>query len=292
MSSSPPLPTFVIIGAQKSGTRWLRSNLGRHPEIFTAPAEVHFWNRAHRVADPDGLAWYREKFEGWSNEPIVGEATPGYMIYRHHPDAVATRMKARLPDARVIAILRNPIDRANSAMLHHMRRKRLPPSARLPQVARERRPSTMDRLCLVTGSWYAHSLEGYHREFGDNLLVLLYDDIERDPAGLYAAALRHVGASPGFTPPKLSARVFANPLTTKSKSSAYTLSTAERREMWQYFEEDVAKLEDMLGLDLTRWYPPASDDDDAISGDGVRRLSRWRARRKGGGVSPESAAGS
>ena len=43
------LPTFVIIGAQKSATRWLRINLGHHPEIFTAGSEMHFWNNGHRV---------------------------------------------------------------------------------------------------------------------------------------------------------------------------------------------------------------------------------------------------
>src|SRR4051812_38372679 len=104
-------PTFVIIGAQKSATRWLRINLGQHPEIFTAESEIHFWNNGHRV-EKLGLDWYREQFEGWNGERIVGEATPGYMFWRHGPETVARRIKDHHPDVKVIAILRNPVDRA------------------------------------------------------------------------------------------------------------------------------------------------------------------------------------
>ena len=70
-----PLPTFIVIGAQKCATRWLRINLGQHPQIFTAGSELHFWNNGNRVKNL-GTDWYRDQFEGWSGEPIIGEATP------------------------------------------------------------------------------------------------------------------------------------------------------------------------------------------------------------------------
>ena len=82
---APPLPTFLIIGAQKSATRWLRLNLGLHPAVFTASREIEFFNNRDRYED-QGASWYREQFEGWDGEAIVGEATPGYMFWRHHPD--------------------------------------------------------------------------------------------------------------------------------------------------------------------------------------------------------------
>src|SRR5262245_20945189 len=46
-----PLPNFLIIGAQKSATRWLRSNLAQHPEIYAAPTELSYFNNAERMAD-------------------------------------------------------------------------------------------------------------------------------------------------------------------------------------------------------------------------------------------------
>jgi hypothetical protein len=252
-SSRPPLPTFVIIGAQKSATRWLRTNLGKHPDVFTAPAELHFWNRPRRVAQPDGLSWYRDKFVGWEGEPIIGEATPGYMIWRHHPEKVAARMNEHLADARLIAILRNPIDRANSAMWHHIRRRRLPRDSRLVDVVRAREPADKDRLCLVSGGWYAQSLAGYADLFGDQLLVLLHDDLANDALGLFRRASAHVGAETSFAVPDLERELFIN--RGARKSGRYGLTTDERLAMWPYFQDDVARLEEMFGLDLSRWAP-------------------------------------
>ena len=93
-----PLPTFLIIGAQKSATRWLRLNLGLHPDIFSARRELEFFNNGDRV-ERAGLVSYRAQFEGWSGEPFVGEATPGYMFW-HHGAAVVVGTHPRGGPAR------------------------------------------------------------------------------------------------------------------------------------------------------------------------------------------------
>jgi hypothetical protein len=272
---SPPLPRFVVIGAQKSATRWLRKNLGEHPDIFTPRSELHFWNVEHRVREL-GLDWYREKFEGWNGEPIVGEATPGYMIWRHDPARVAARMKELRPDTRLIALLRNPIDRANSAMVHHIRRGRLPTDSRLVDVVKERTPPEKDRFCLVTGGWYAASLEPFLDAFGDGLLVLWQDEIATDPVGVYEAALRHIGASSGFRPPELSKVMFSNRNTKAPRR--YELTHDDRLEMWEYFREDVACLEEMLDVDLSRWQPRQSDPSRGSTPSATGSRSRWWVR--------------
>ena len=284
----PPLPKFVIIGAQKSATRWLRTNLGAHPEIFAAPSEVHFWNVEHRVTKL-GLDWYRAQFEGWNGEPIVGEATPGYMMWKHHPALVADRIKELSPETRLIAILRNPIDRAASAMVHHIRKHgRLPADARLVDIVRERMPPENDRLCLVAGGWYAASLEPFLDAFGTGLLVLWQDDINSDPAGVYETALRHVGAAPDFTPPNLSKVVFSN--REDEASRIYAPSYADRREMWEYFRDDVARLEQLLDVDLSRWEPRPDDaaSEPVVSIAGGRLRSRWRPGRVSRSVRDEA----
>ncbi len=258
MADSPErsaLPTFVIIGAQKSATRWLRSNLGEHPDIFTAGSELHFWNNQYRV-EKLGLDWYRDHFEGWNGERIVGEATPGYMIWRHHPAYVAKRLHDRLPEVRLIALLRNPIDRAQSAMVHHIRRKRLPAGSRLLDVVREQRPSESDWFCLVSGGWYAASLQPFLERFGDQLLVLFHDQIALEPARPYEAALRHVGADPTFLPDALARVVFSNQHGRAGRKNP--LPIEDRAELWEYFRDDVARLEQMLGVDLSHWAPDAA----------------------------------
>jgi hypothetical protein len=246
----PPLPTFLIIGAQKSATRWLRVNLGEHPDVFTAEHELSFFNHQQKVRRW-GLDWYRRQFVGWAGEPVVGEATPGYMIPRHDPAATAKRIDRNLPEVRLIAVLRNPIDRANSALRHHQRRNRLPKNVKLAKVARKRR-TKIRQLGLVDAGLYAEHLRPYHRRFGARLLVVLHDDVVADPQTVYKRALIHIGAEPTFVPPALERVVFSNQ---PQQASNGGLTLEERREMWPYFQHDVRKLQKMIRRDLSMWNP-------------------------------------
>jgi hypothetical protein len=239
----------LIIGAQKSATRWLRTNLGEHPEVFAASIEVSFFNQRFNR----GTDFYRSQFEGWNGEPIVGEATPGYMMWRHRPRAVARRIHETIPDVRLIALLRNPIDRAQSAMVHHIKKERLP---RRPGLLRtiEKKPPEEDRLGLVAGGWYAASLEPYLKRFGDQLLVIFHDEVTTDPGGVYRRSLEHIGASTDFVPPEIEQVVFSNQQrsTPRRRSS---LSDDDRVALWPYFRDDVQRLESMVGRDLSAWDP-------------------------------------
>jgi Sulfotransferase domain len=248
----PPLPTFIIIGAQKSATRWLRHNLGRHPEIYTSPYEIGFFNSPKRFAAL-GIEWYRAQFEGWNGERIVGEATPGYMMWRHEPRVVAERIQSTVRDVRLIAILRNPVDRANSAMVHHIKHERLHPRSSLLDLF-QGESAEDDKLGLVAGGWYAASLKPYQQLFGDQLLVLLHDDIRKDARGVYEVALRHVGAASDFVPPELEELVYSNQ---QGESALWKrdVSPRERDVLHKYFRDDLRELEPMIGRDLSIWKP-------------------------------------
>jgi Sulfotransferase domain len=252
-----PLPTFLVIGAQKCATRWLRFNLGLHPEVYAAPAELSFFNNRSRF-EQLGPAWYRERFEGWSGEPIVGEATPGYMFWRHRPRICAERVLEIVPDVRLIAILRNPIDRAQSAMIHHIVAGALDEDSNLLDLV-EQTPPLRDRLGLITGGWYAKSLMPYRRMFRDKLLVLLHDDLEADARAAYRRAAEHIGATPGFVPPDLERVRFSNrPRRGIDGDRVPALTIEQRRKLYEYFAEDQTKLQRMLGRDLSMWNPDRS----------------------------------
>jgi hypothetical protein len=247
-----PLPTFLIIGAQKSATRWLRLNLGLHPDVFSARRELEFFNNGDRV-ERAGVASYRAQFEGWSGESFVGEATPGYMFWHHGPGVVARRIREAVPDVRLIAILRNPVDRAQSAVVHHVEGGSLPAGAQVLDVVR-RMPPERDPLGIVSGGWYAASLEPYQELFGDQLLVVLHDDATDDPRGVYDQALRHVGPAADFVPSELERVRFSyQPLAAETQG----LTLDERRELYEFFADDIRKLEKMMGRDLSLWDPDA-----------------------------------
>ena len=80
----PPLPTFLIVGAQKSATRWLRLNLGLHPAVFTAARELEFFNNGDRYREL-GTDWYREQFDGWDGicDPTQGRGPRFGREYNH-----------------------------------------------------------------------------------------------------------------------------------------------------------------------------------------------------------------
>jgi hypothetical protein len=254
-TARPPLPTFLIIGAQKSATRWLRHNLGKHPEIYASPYEIAFFNSPKRF-ETLGVDWYRAQFDGWNGERILGEATPGYLMWRHEPQAMAERIKHTIPNVRLIAVLRDPVDRANSAMVHHIKHERLHPRSSLVELARSKPPAE-DKLGLVSGGWYARSLKPYGTLFGDQLRVVLHDDIRDDPRLVYEQALLHVGAAADFVPVELDELVFSNQ---QGDSAQWRreISPRDREELHQYFRDDLRELEQMIGRDLSMWAPAGS----------------------------------
>jgi len=105
-------PDFLVIGAKKAGSTWLDHLLRSHPKLFlpTARKEVAYFNLFHHR----GTAWYDRFFRDAPSGSLTGETTPEYL---HHPEAPA-RIERELPQARLLAIVRNPIDRAHSEWAH------------------------------------------------------------------------------------------------------------------------------------------------------------------------------
>ena len=123
------LPDFVIIGAQKCGTTSLYDYLCRHPQICSALVkEVDYFDKGfHR-----GVLWYRSNFplcstierrkKLQSQNILTGEASTGYLFHPHAP----ARMAQVIPDAKLIVLLRNPVERAYAHYQHNLRRGREP----------------------------------------------------------------------------------------------------------------------------------------------------------------------
>ena len=106
------LPDFIIIGAAKAGTTSLYALLDRHPDIFMCnPKEPEFFARDEHFAK--GLDSYEALFEGAGPGQCLGEASTLYSHSPFFPDTAA-RIRAHVPDAKIIYVLRHPVDRAYS----------------------------------------------------------------------------------------------------------------------------------------------------------------------------------
>ena len=137
-------------------------------------------------------------------------------------------------------------------MLHHVRSGRLAPDTDLFAMVEEGHPD-VEALDLVNGGRYAESLYPYHHLFGDQLLVLTQDDVRDQPAKVYEAVLRHIGADPSFEPAHLDRVLFSNRRTVRVTGPR--LSPEQHRILYSLYRDDVQELEAMMAADLSRWDP-------------------------------------
>jgi hypothetical protein len=167
----PRLPDALILGAAKAGTTSLAAWLGAHPDVHVPPQkEIHFFSHRWEM----GLAWYASEL-GETTKPLVVEASPEYLA---HPDA-AGRIAEVLPDAKLIALLREPADRAWSHYWydHDLGLRELPTFEELAAAA-----GTADEHDHLEQGRYGRHLERYSATVPrDRLLVLWFDDLRDHP---------------------------------------------------------------------------------------------------------------
>jgi hypothetical protein len=200
-----PLPDFVVLGAQKAGTTALYTYLRRHPGI-TGPSwkEVSFFDRHYAR----GERWYRGNFPLRARGALVGEASPSYIFHPQAPERVA----ALVPYVSLIAILRNPVDRAYSHYQHEVALGREPLAFEdALDAEHERLSGELERMAgdpayfsrawwdhtYVARGLYAEQLERWLAVFPrEQLLVLTSDELGERPEETYARVLAFLGVSP------------------------------------------------------------------------------------------------
>jgi Sulfotransferase domain len=248
-------PDFVIVGATKSATTWLQRNLQQHSAVFMPGAETHYFSRNFE----QGPAWYGAFFKPAAAHQIVGEKSNSYL---DHPE-VPRRLRAVLPDVRLIVQLRNPIERALADCRSHFRR-----GAAAADVDRNPGVGGADADRLHAGGLYYRHLSRFLELFPrEQLCVTLYDDLDREPASVLNRIRAHIGlattnvggsaplAGP-VQPVGSTARRGASRAAVGRRARYPELSDALRARLRAYYEADVQALSDLLGRDLTSWLGP------------------------------------
>jgi hypothetical protein len=226
-------PDFVGIGVQKAGTTWWYRLILTHPSVSSPEGvhkERHFLDRFG--ASPFGPADI-ERYHGWFPHPggsITGEWTPDYFSFPWAPRL----LRHAAPDARLLLLLRDPVERFRSG-LDHLERMGSPRDAAAVTDAIER--GFYDRL--LTG-W----LEEFDRE---QLLVLQYERCVVDRDAELARTFRHLGLEPRHLPPEASAVRNASTPSTR-------LDDEVRAFLVDLYAPDVAALAARIpDLELARW---------------------------------------
>jgi Sulfotransferase domain len=182
------LPNLVVIGGLKCGTTSLHHYLNLHPEVeMSRPKELNFF-----VAElnwPLGTEWYASHFA--SRAPVRGESSPHYTS-RPRFEGVAERMRSVLGEARVIYVVRDPIDRMLSHYLHNVgggyERRPLAEALADPESA------------YVNRSLYFFQLEPYLEQFGgDRIAIVAREELKTERPGTMRRLFAFLGVDPGFT---------------------------------------------------------------------------------------------
>ena len=188
------LPEVVILGAPKSGTTSLAAYLAGHPQVWLHPLkELHFFDNHWGL----GEEWYRSQFPPLRSPGVLRlEATPDYL---QHPQTPG-RMRELMPEARLIVLLREPLDRALS-WLRHMRglvglqgetEELLKEEVQQLERMGEAELSGLGwiRPNALSGSLYAHQLRRWQAVWpSSQLLLLRFEDLALQPEGVLRRCL-------------------------------------------------------------------------------------------------------
>lgn len=181
------LPNFLIIGAQKAGTRWVKLMSAQHPDCFVAGKEPRYFNDHFQ----NGLAWYETFFTDSAGQKAIGEKTPGYLWVPSPRQKEFPGYKMRNvpqlvrdfdPGMKLIVTLRDPVKRAISAYYHHMRARRIVPGESILEAN--------PYLGIIDRGFYHYQLSRWFEHFPQKQFLILI--LKRDIAHRSARTIRHL----------------------------------------------------------------------------------------------------
>jgi hypothetical protein len=230
-------PDFVGVGAQRSGTTWWYRLLLDHPRIELPLAreskEFHFFDKyCTRPMGDEEVARYHRWFER-RRRTLCGEWTPRYMYDAWTPPL----LRRAAPEARLLVLLRDPIERYRSGVAHHV--------TRTPW----RRPAVMAQDSAGRGM-YATQLRRLYEHFPrEQVLVLQYERCRAQPLEQYDRTLRFLGLEPGHVPDAI--RALTGPSHEQSKEPLWPEMQASLLEL---YAPEVDALEDLAeDFDRSQW---------------------------------------
>jgi hypothetical protein len=224
------------LGVQKGGTSWWNALIGRHPAVVRSPGlpkELHYWDRAWEAGPDEALLARYAAFFPRPEGGITGEWTPGYLIDFWTPALLAEAA----PRARVLILLRDPVERMRSGLTHQLSTSRAPLTDRDIQGAFQR-------------GLYAPQLRRVLSAFpAEQVFIGQYEACRADPAGQLARTFDFLGlARHELDPATLRGEV--NPTT----GPQFEPSAALRKALREGYAPDLDQLTGLVpGLDLSLW---------------------------------------
>ena len=310
------LPTFLIVGAVKAGTTSLHEYLQMHPEVYMSPIkETNFFSDADMLFQDFNVdykqdvsinvdkylegpmdkkvhiahvrTWdqYQKLFRDVKNEKAIGEVSNSYLFLPSAPTAI----KNKLPDVKIIMILRNPVERLYSQFLMNLKLGKIKEKDLLKEIEADQQKQKkgwgVSHLYLEIGNYFDQVKRYYDLFRREQIKVILYDDFKKDAKGTLKDLFQFLGVDPEFEidmskryneagMPRFGKlnywltqigvygivkRIFSSGLKNKIKGLIYSqenipaITETEKNHLKAYYHDDTAKLATLLNRDLSRW---------------------------------------
>ncbi len=269
---------FIGIGAQKSGTSWVYACLYDHPEVCAPIKELHFFSRDRWSK---GISWYEHHFRSCREGALCGEFSTSYL----YTPLTAERIKSVYPNVKLIAILRNPIERAYSQYRNAIKGGEIPESCTFLTYSRQEESVLRQGL-------YVEQLARYDALFSpEQILVCVYEDSKKNPEEFMRTIYKFLGIDSSFVSSMVRSEInvartprhvwidrlmhhtaetlrkigcdrfvhrvrtagipdLIRSFNTKSAAKSAHTTTFDREPLREYFRDDVLKLNARLGRDI------------------------------------------
>ena len=214
------LPNFLVIGAMKAGTSSLYRYLRAHPQVFM-PATKELSYFAHDSDARHDLEWYRRQFAPAGKEAIaLGEASTMYTKFPRHA-GVPERIAAQIPGARLVYVIRDPVERIRS---HYQHQKNVGAEHATLEEALERDPMYLD--C----SRYAMQIERYLEHFPrEQLLLVTSENLRHRRHQTISEIYGFLGVDREFVPDNLEREFFRTDERVPHPPTAWRIRRALKR---------------------------------------------------------------
>ena len=267
---------FIIIGAAKSATTWLQTQLQSDPAVYMPDPELHYFSREYSR----GQDWYLSHFSDEGLGRTIGEKSNSYLYV---PEAAA-RLHRDLPQVKLIAQLRNPVERAYSSYCMLFRRGEVG-----ADIASYLDPSRSENMQILGSGNFASHLQPFIDLFGrERLLILFFEGVAEAPETQMSRVRAHLGLPPRALAEEGHGKV-------KDKTAPLVPVGLRKRLAWMKpvvrplrgtapFEAargliarktEYPQLTDDLRKRLNEYYGPSIETLEQISG---QSLSRWYGR--------------
>jgi len=195
LSEIGPLPTFLIGGAPKAGTTALYEYVRQHPDVFmSTPKETGFFHKDYR----EGKDWFRSHFSDWEGEEAIGEAS----VMTMSTPGAEERVAKLIPDARLIFLLRDPVDRAYSDYLFNVQQGWIPPDVSFHDLIRnDVDVKDYSGGAVIERGLYLKHLRRFREHFDrSQMQVLLSKELKNDTDRVLRSVFSFIGVGEAFSP--------------------------------------------------------------------------------------------